>query len=94
LLIRAGIREDLVLIDLGKELRRARQQGGEEPGKLGPLARGGQELVGVLGQERGIPACAILQHERHAQVNGPRFAHAILTTGELLLALLPTIMGA
>jgi hypothetical protein len=69
--------EDLLLIDLGIELRCARQQGGEEPGELGSLPRGGEELLGVLGQECGIPARAIasvsgLTQSRMAYCEAPK----------------------
>ena len=93
--------EDLVAIDLGEELRRARQQGGEEPRELGSLPRGGQELLGVLGEERGILARAILEHERHAagradardggrrEGEGLRLGHA----GQLLVQLADDHVG-
>jgi hypothetical protein len=58
--------QDLVAIHLGEELRHTRQQGREESCELGPLAGGGQKLVRVLGEERGILAGSILQDERHA----------------------------
>ena len=58
--------EHLVPVDVGEELRHAREQRGEEQGELGPLARRREELRRVLGQERGVLAGAVLEHERDA----------------------------
>src|SRR4030095_8947868 len=57
--------ERLVAVYLGEVLRRAGQERREEERKLRTLARRGQELLRVLGQEGGLGAGAVLQHERH-----------------------------
>ena len=58
--------EHLVAIDIGEDLRRARDKRRGERRKLRPLARRLKESIRVLRQELDALAGAIFEHERHA----------------------------
>ena len=58
--------QHFVAIDVDEDLRNIRQKGGDQPGELGPFARGVEKRLQILGKETDVFARAILEYERES----------------------------